>query len=296
MEETKKPAEEAPQEPPEGLTDVQRALMGEELAEPAPLTEPSAAPQAVEEAAVVFCYKHPDNPATFQCPECEVFFCDEDATLWHGKLVCTDCAKKLEAEWVARRGLVPGVDYQPEEEKHLFAETPPDFDPSGSLAAGMVASPVRRGFQGLLDLVLTRLVLLFYFYLIYQPPADGFTYGGFLFDFWQRILPGGGYFLLAWGLDFVYLFLFLAFQNRTLGMWLLNMRVCTLFGDFLSPAQVFIRTLVQVPTFGLGLILSPFLATRQALHDLAAGSVVINYSGLRAIDPNDQVVVKTVGE
>jgi len=296
MEETRKPGEGSPEVPPEGLSEVQRALLGGEMTQPAPSPEARPAQRAMEEAAAVFCYKHPDNPATFQCPECEVFYCDEDATLWHGKLVCTDCAKKLEAEWVARKGLVPGVDYQPEEEKHLFAETPPDFDPSGSLAAGMVASPVRRAVQGVLDLAFIRLLLLIYFYMIYQPPAEGFTYGGFLLDFWQRILPGGSYFLLAWVIDFVYLFLFLAFQNRTLGMWLLNMRVCTLFGDFLSPGQVFIRTLVQVPTFGLGLVISPFLSTRQALHDLAAGSVVINYSGLRAIDPNDQVVVKTVGD
>jgi uncharacterized RDD family membrane protein YckC len=82
--------------------------------------------------------------------------------------------------------------------------------------------------------------------------------------------------LLLWG--FLYFGVSLSLAGRTFGMGLLGLRVVTRDGAVLTGRQAFVRTIVfpfSFLIFGLGFLGILISPERRALHDGAAGSVVV---------------------
>lgn len=92
-------------------------------------------------------------------------------------------------------------------------------------------------------------------------------------------LPRGGlgWILLLGGLLFLYFWGALTLAGRTAGKALIGLRVVSRDGQPLTPRQAFVRTLVlpvSIVTI-VGLIGVVVGRERRALHDVAAGSVVV---------------------
>jgi uncharacterized RDD family membrane protein YckC len=104
---------------------------------------------------------------------------------------------------------------------------------------------------------------------------------------WLRTLP------MLMLLDFLWQFIGLVFFNRTIGMSWAGLRIVSEWGDFAPFGACAIRSLVYSVLLGIiAVIPGAFLPDFRGLHDMAAGTITINYSGLKRIDLYDTIAVK----
>lgn len=254
----------------------------------------------------IACRKHPERESVSQCPECQAYYCQECMTIRRGRMLCRDCAEtvfvKSEEEIIEAqaRGLE-------EPDQEVTPETPPEFQVGGEWMGteGAPASPLKLLFALLIDYVLTR-GLIFIFLLVFNAiglikPA---VFAGF-FDpdiesVWQRLLntlvlmkPLVPWLPLIAGMDFLYYFLTLGFTNRTLGMSWFGCRIVTIWGEFVPFGSVALRTLVFLALAELpAILLSCFFPRFRGPHDLIAGTLVINYAGVKRVDSYDSIQLK----
>jgi uncharacterized RDD family membrane protein YckC len=254
----------------------------------------------------IHCRKHPERESVSQCPECQAYYCQECMTIRRGRMLCRDCAEtvfvKSEEEIIEAqaRGLE-------EPEQEVTPETPPEFQVGGEWMGteGAPASPLKLLFALLIDYALTR-GLIFVFLLVFNAiglikPA---VFAGF-FDpdiesVWQRLLntlvlmkPLVPWLPLVAAVDFLYYFLTLGFTNRTLGMSWLGCRIVTIWGEFAPFGSVALRTLVFLALGELpAVLLSTLFPRYRGPHDLMAGTLVINYAGVKRVDSYDTIQLK----
>ncbi|MEP0814798.1 MAG: RDD family protein [bacterium] len=267
----------------------------EEERKSAPDTAQAHAPEAAYHEIAVNCYHHPDRRASAICPKCSIYYCSECMTLRKGKLMCKTCA---EVEFAVPDDQIV-IGEEPSLEEQIKPERPPDFNPYGAAVhnEGSFANPLKRIFAFIFDVALARVfyfVLYFFWTFIILSISGKFN----LYDFglkvklyWPAVIQYSPWYLFLIG-DFLYFFSFLAMRNRTLAMSWFNLRIVTIYGDFVGITQVLIRTLVMMATANVTLLFAFFSPKRQALHDWIAQLVVINYSGIKEIDPNETVAIE----
>jgi uncharacterized RDD family membrane protein YckC len=258
---------------------------------------PSSVPQHHAEEISVNCYHHPDRRATAICPKCNIYYCSECMTIRKGKLMCKTCSEVEFA--VADDQIKIGVEETLESK--IAPERPPDFNPYGTAthSEGTYANPVVKIFAYILDLVIARVlyfILFVVFGFIFMALSAKFSlanYSNLVQSYWPAVIMIKKWtffvFMLA---DLFYFFLSLIFKNRTFGMSWLNMRLVTLYGDFAGLTSCFIRALILVLTFSVTEIFAFFSPRKQAMHDWLASVVVINYSGIKDVDPYETISIE----
>ena len=259
--------------------------------------QPAADNQHVDhyEEIAVNCYHHPDRRATSICPRCQIYYCSECLTLRKGKLICKTC-------YEVEHSVTDDQIFQQQEaslEDQIKPERPPDFNPYGttSFAEGGYANPIVRFIAYVLDLAIARIfyfVLYFFAAFVYISVQGKFTifdFGNMIKAYWPALIYFKPWyvFLLA---DFLYFFIQLSIKNRTFGMSWLNLRIVTIYGDFAGLSSVLIRTLIMVLTLNVTVFFAFFNTRRQALHDWLAQTAVINYSGIKDIDPYETISIE----
>lgn len=260
---------------------------------------PEEIPLGIPEV-LVHCYNHPQVRAMTQCPRCSIYYCNQCLMIRWGKLLCQSCIAVMEAEKAEVRGGGPEL---LEGERDPYDDLAPDVGPIFSPDAGILgedgtlANPIKRLFGFAVDIVMTRILVVILFWLLgFVIPVVGET-------IFYRIATGGFknlmlnivYYrpLYLWPIvDIIYFTLSYAFTGRTFGMTLLNMRLVTVEGDFLSLHQAFVRALVLIITLPFGYVTIPFNQLRQSLPDLAASICVVNFSGIKRVDPDDTVFIR----
>ncbi|MEZ5337555.1 MAG: RDD family protein [bacterium] len=253
----------------------------------------------------VMCRKYPDQVATTQCPVCQAFYCQKAMTVRRGKLLCVDCAEAMfvrsEAEILdaQERGEDPGPDVAP--------EAPPEFE-LGSGAFGLEgrpAHPLKKLLALGIDWMITRFLVLCILFLIGGASSTGNPLFAVFSDdsggtqlsrivqafVYLRPVP---YWLILFAItDYLYYFLSLAFWNRSIGMSWVGIRVVTEWGEFASFGALLIRTLIFIVLFEApAILLSLFFPAFRGLHDYAAGTVVVNYSGVKRVDAYETIQIK----
>ena len=94
-------------------------------------------------------------------------------------------------------------------------------------------------------------------------------------------------------IDFLYFFSYLSFTNRTIGMSWTGCRIVGEWGDFVSFGAVALRTLVFMIFLGFpAILIAAFFPAFRGPHDLVAGTIVINYSGVKRIDAYETIQIK----
>jgi uncharacterized RDD family membrane protein YckC len=257
--------------------------------------------------AAVTCKNHPDRPSVHQCPECQAYYCQECTVVRRGRLLCTDCATALyvptEEEILAAQEygtFVRGPEVTPEEH--------PEFQVSGSVLGmeGRPAHPLKRLLALLIDMIITRGLMLTIawiaggllshqpgaFFHLFESQGDELVIER-VFNAVVLVRPMMPWLIIFAVVDFLYFFTCLSFTNRTLGMSWLGCRVVTEWGDFASFSVIALRTLVFMVCLGWpAVLIGWFFPAYRGPHDYAAGTVVINYSGVKRIDSYDTVQIK----
>ncbi len=256
---------------------------------------------------LVTCRDHPDREAADRCPECEAYYCQECIVVRRGRLLCRSCAETL---------------FTPSEEEILMAQeqgldapepevTPkeaPEFQIGNTLFGqeGQPASPLKRILALLLDLLLTRLVLAAILALLgvfvdssqnevftLFETVDGestLARVGAAFFLFQPVVP---WLIIMAMVDFLYFFLTTTFNNRTFGMSWVGCRLVTEWGDFVSTGAVAVRTLVFMVFLGWpAILIGAFFPAYRGPHDYVAGTIVINYAGVKRVDAYETVQIK----
>jgi len=72
----------------------------------------------------------------------------------------------------------------------------------------------------------------------------------------------------------------------------LNLRILSTYGDFVSLSACAIRAAVLVVTLGFSIIVALVHPRAMGLHDMAAGTYVVNFSGLKHVDVYETINVK----
>jgi uncharacterized RDD family membrane protein YckC len=253
------------------------------------------------------CKNHPERHSAQQCPECQAYYCQECLVVRRGRMVCRDCAVALfvpsEEDILAAQefGLDdPAGEVTPEEH--------PEFQVSGAMMGmeGRPAHPLKRVLALLLDLMLTRGLVLIVAWILggmFNNQPSVFFH---LFDasatspIFDRVIsaavllrPPMPWLVVFAVVDYIYFFVTLSFFNRTMGMSWLSCRVVTEWGDYVSFSAVALRTLVFMICLGWpSILLAWVFPAYRGPHDYAAGTVVINYSGVKRIDSYDTVQIK----
>ncbi len=257
----------------------------------------SSVPQSRAEEISVNCYHHPDRRATTICPKCSIYYCSECMTIRKGKLMCKTCTEVEYA--VADDQIKIGVEETLEEK--IAPQRPPDFNPYGTAthSEGTFANPIIKIIAYILDLAIARvlyfiLFAVFGFILIAISAKFSIAgYSGMIAKYWPAVFQFNKLtYLIFMFADLLYFFFSLTFKNRTFGMSWLNMRVITLYGDFVGVTSCFIRALILVLTFNVTEIFAFFSPKKQALHDWLASVVVINYSGIKDVDPYETISIE----
>lgn len=246
---------------------------------------------------IIQCRNHPDRPASSECPRCNIFYCSDCLTIRYGRLMCKSCSETEAAE-EASEEFIPNPE-PPDRLTTILPKEIPDFDPYGGAFGeeGRVSGVIKRFLAFVLDLFIARviyLVLAFVGLAVIQFVSgnlDFVSIFAFVAKYPMRVLRYSPIYAFL-PADFIYFFVLTVLGNRTFGMSWLNMRIVTIYGDFVSLNQCLLRTLVMMCTVGVGFLYALFNGRRQALHDLIAGTCVINYAGIKRIDPLDTVNVK----
>jgi uncharacterized RDD family membrane protein YckC len=260
-----------------------------------------------EETLAVQCKNHPQTDAVAVCPNCEAYFCQPCLVIHRGRLVCRECRDTLN---IRSEEEILSEAESGEAAAHEFGEKEkPEFQVSGAFFGieGRPASPLKRLIAHLIDFIVVRgtvliilLVLDKFMSGVNNPifhlfePGDGFeTPGGRIFNALVLMYP-----LIPWVFvwlvtDFIYYFLSLGFANRTLGMSWTGCRIVTEWGDFVPFGQVALRVLVFLGLLEWpAILLAWFFPNFRGPHDLAAGTVVINYDGVTRIDAYETVQIR----
>ncbi len=317
-----KKAEEREKKPPEelGLGLWRLLTTPEELIEETPSVPVKVPekelveefPSDVDEAVIRFqeqsltaiqCKNHPERPAVSECPECASYYCSECMIIKRGKLLCKTCAETLfpvTEEMVLEKIASGETD---EQSLEFLADAPPQFNPvglgEGSEAA--ISNPIKRIFAFLLDILFLRIFYIVSFIILLtlihgisagQVPSVISLGKG---SFWNGvgiILNNIVHFkplpiLLL--LDFLYFFVCYAIVNRTLGMSWFNLRIVTIYGDFVGLSSSAVRALILVMTFGACIIVSLFHTRQMGLHDIISQTYEINFSGLKRVDAYETI-------
>ncbi len=256
----------------------------------------------------VNCRNHPDQSASGgQCPECTAYYCQSCMVVRKGRYLCRDCADATyvpDAEQVLsahERGLdSPETDVLPPQY--------PEFQVGNELFGreGTPASPVKQIVALALDFVILRalelgiLLLLGIFFSASSAPIFHLFTGTEAEPLGQRIfqaaillqplVPWLIFFAVA---DYIYFFICLTVANRTIGMSWTGCRVVTEWGDYVNVSSVALRTMVFMVCLGVPALLIGWLFPAfRGPHDYAAGTLVINYSGVKRVDAYETVQIK----
>lgn len=254
----------------------------------------------------VSCRNHPDTPSVQQCPECQAFYCQACLVIRRGRMLCRDCAEAvfLATEEDILRAQEEGYE-APEAE--VVPEAPPEFQIGGFGLEGAPAHPLKRALGWVFDFVLLRALLLSLVWLLvgfldFGAPPE--VRAVFATDFegprLQVLLRQALTLqpLMFWlpaiaVLDFLYYFLMLGFSNRTIGMGWVGCRIVGEWGDFVGFGAVALRTLIFLACLQLpAILLALFTRGFRGPHDIAAGTSVINYSGLKRVDAYESVQIR----
>jgi uncharacterized RDD family membrane protein YckC len=256
----------------------------------------------------VNCRNHPDQSASGgQCPECTAYFCQSCMVVRKGRYLCRDCADAL---------------YVPDAEQVLSAqerglETPetdvllpqyPEFQVGNEIFGreGTPAAPIKQILALGIDFVILRLVelglllLLGVFFSGSAAPIFHLFSGTETDPVGQRVFEAAVLLqpLVPWliffaVMDYIYFFLCLTVANRTVGMSWTGCRVVTEWGDYVNVSSIALRTMVFMVCLGVPALLIGWLfPAYRGPHDYAAGTLVINYSGVKRVDAYETVQIK----
>lgn len=256
----------------------------------------------------VNCRNHPDQPATGgQCPECTAYYCQSCMVVRRGKYLCRDCADALyvpDPEQVLaahERGLeAPETDVLPPQY--------PEFQVGNELFGreGTPASPIKQIIALIIDFIILRtleLGLLFILSIFFgSNPAPIFhlfngtdtePLGQRVFEAAILLQPLVPWLIFFAVLDYIYFFFCLTVANRTIGMSWTGCRVVTEWGDYVNVSAVALRTMVFMVCLGIPALLIGWLfPAYRGPHDYAAGTLVINYAGVKRVDAYETVQIK----
>ena len=259
-----------------------------------------------EESLLIRCRKHPSVDAKAQCPECQAYYCGDCLVVRKGRLLCRDCADTIfvPTEEQVLSAAERGGD-APEEQ--VMPDQAPEFQ-VGTEMFGLEGAPTNPAKQLLalgLDLLFCRggvFLLLWLLSRVSSLPGEVFHIfedraEPMTIQLWLKTfilgLPPVPWMMLFFLTDFIYYFVSLGFTNRTPGMSALGCRVATVWGDFVSFGAIATRTLIFLIQFGLpGLILAFFIPHYRGLHDILAGTIVINYAGVKRVDAYETIQIK----
>jgi uncharacterized RDD family membrane protein YckC len=256
----------------------------------------------------VHCRNHPEEPASGgQCPECTAYYCQECMVVRKGRFLCRDCASAMfvpDAEEVIS-AQERGLDTP---ENDVLPQAFPEFQVGNEMFGreGSPASPVKQLIALLLDFVLLRAIeigLLFLASVFFQTypakifhlftPEDGQTVVQTVIQAALLMRPIVPWLIFFAVVDYLYFFLCLSTANRTIGMSWTGCRVVTEWGDFVSYSAVAVRTLVFMVCLGFPAILIGWVFPAfRGPHDYAAGTLVINYAGVKRVDVYETVQIK----
>jgi uncharacterized RDD family membrane protein YckC len=302
--------------PPEGAKkefDLWRLLTTPEeleesgVAAPKPVATPVPASARIEtpyEETVVYCRKHPEVVAISQCPVCAAYYCNDCLVIKRGRLLCRTCAESAYAP--SEQEVIELGEDAYKHKGDFLPEFLPEFNPSafGAGSEGRLSNAFKRVFGFVLDIALAR-VLYIFSYVVLTLLLAGLSKGAV-----KGVLTLGNGSVIAGIkvvtysvfhyhplalillLDFLYFFISYTVANRTPAMSWLNMRIVTVYGDFVGIGSSAIRSLLLVVTLGFSIIVAFIHPRAQGLHDMAAGTYVINYSGLKRVDVYETVNVK----
>jgi uncharacterized RDD family membrane protein YckC len=255
----------------------------------------------------VKCRNHPEINAVAQCPECQAYFCQDCFVVRKGRLLCKDCAESIfvpsEEEVISAQEAgweTPQTDISPEEH--------PEFQIHSSMMGleGRPAHPFKRLMSLMIDMAMTRILLSIVFVMMgyfaghmHSPvfhifdQVDGEFTVQRVFEAYVLFRPIVPWLIIFAVADFTYFFVSLSFFNRTLGMSWMGCRIVTEWGDFVSFGTVALRTLVFMVMLGWpAIILAWLFPAYRGPHDYAAGTLVINYDGVKRIDAYETVQIK----
>ncbi|MBN2081788.1 RDD family protein [bacterium] len=303
---------------PQGITQIERILSDpESAAELVDFSSAATREHADYDSAVrsfyrdaevsVMCKNHPERHSVQQCPECQAYYCQECLVVRRGRMVCRDCAVAIFVP--SEEDILTAQEYGTSDPaREVTPEEHPEFQVGGALLGmeGRPAHPFKRVLALLLDLLLTRgLVLILAWILggMFNSQPSAFFH---LFDesasspvfhrvFSAAVLlrPFMPWLVVFAIVDYIYFFVTLSFFNRTMGMSWLSCRVVTEWGDYVHFGAVALRTLVFMICLGWpSILLASVFPAYRGPHDYAAGTVVINYSGVKRIDSYDTVQIK----
>jgi uncharacterized RDD family membrane protein YckC len=268
--------------------------------------DPSVLAFMRDDALLIRCRKHPAIDAKAQCPECQAYYCQDCLVIRKGKLLCRDCAdtvfvpteeQVLEA---AERGGETA-------EEQVMPTAAPEFQVGTEMFGreGEPSNPVKQLIALLIDLALCRgtvFLVLWLLSVVGDPKGPLFAifgaeglqigFGGWLKTFILGMPPMPWLFLFFMT-DFVYYFLTLGFSNRTPGMSSTGCRIATVWGDFVPFGAVALRTLIFLVQLSFpALIIAAFIPGFRGLHDIMAGTVVVNYAGVKRVDAYETIQIK----
>jgi len=289
---------------PEELLEESERAAPVASAEQAPAAVTEELPAKVAEETVVYCRNHPDDPAIAQCPICAAYYCNGCLIIKRGRLLCKTCAETLYApteEEIIERGEEA---YQSRGD--FLPVPPPEFNPlgAGPGGEGRLANGFKRLCAFVLDIALARLLYIVS-YVVLTFLLAGLSRGAVPSvyhlgngDVMEGIkivassLFGYPFLFIAMALDFLYFFISYAMANRTPGMSWLNLRIVSTYGDFAGLGACALRAAVLTATLGFSIIVALVHPRGLGLHDMAAGTYEINYSGLKRVDVYETINVK----
>jgi uncharacterized RDD family membrane protein YckC len=257
-------------------------------------------PALQEGGALIACRVHPDVPSVAQCPECQAFYCQDCLVIRRGRMLCRDCAQATYV--LSEEEVLRAEEEGREADVGVAAEIPPEFQLGSFGIEGAPASPVKKMLAWIFDFLITKgiLILLVWvaamFDLGFVPPAAKAVFAhGVQGPMLGRVLASITANPMAWlplmaAIDFVYFFATQSFFNRSIGMSWVGSRIVTEWGEYVSFGPVAVRSIVYVLCLELpAIILSFFFPNYRGPHDLAAGTVEINYSGVKRVDAYETI-------
>jgi uncharacterized RDD family membrane protein YckC len=256
----------------------------------------------------VTCRNHPEQSATGgQCPVCTAYFCQECMVVRKGRFMCRDCAEAMyvpnpeDVLAAQERGLeAPETDVLP--------ESFPEFQVGNEMFGreGTPASPVKQIIALALDFAILRsieLAVLFILSLffssypapvfhLFSPEGEG-TASQRIIEAVFLLRPAVPWLIFFAIFDYIYFFLCLTLANRTVGMSWTGCRLVTEWGDFVGASAVALRTMVFMVCLGIpAILIGWFFPAFRGPHDYAAGTLVINYAGVKRVDVYENVQIK----
>jgi uncharacterized RDD family membrane protein YckC len=253
---------------------------------------------------VVYCRNHPETVSIGQCPVCAAYYCNDCLVIKKGRLMCRTCAEATYAP--SEEEVIELGEKAYAHRGDFLPDAPPEFNPGGFgvNSEGRVANVFKRIIAYVLDVVIARLLYFVGFFLVTFLLA-GLSRGAVptVISLGEGNMIEGSKMVLTslfryqplpvvLILDFLYFFGGYAIANRSLGMSWMNLRIVSQFGDFVGIGAAAIRAAVLVATFGFSIIVALVHPRAAGLHDMAAGTYVINYSGLKRVDVYEIINVK----